>query len=248
MVHIRALAVIAAGLAVAHVHLASAVSAPEEPRENELASPCRSARHGAALARRIVGDHALVPLELLPRDVAFVLVLDQHIPFRHRTPQSAPHALAAILDDRLARRAPEGIGAGIDRIGEDVVDGVVQRQLPDDRAAILVVRLGRQLDAFLPQPDVHLAHALELRELREDELQSAPARAGRDPSRSDRGRSSHSPPRRRGTAHRDAPCSSAPPASAGGTATAPARSSCPSCRATIDHWGGEDRRFRPRRR
>jgi transposase len=80
---------------------------PEEPEENEFASPCCSTRHGAALACRIVGNHVLVPLEFLPLDVAFVPVLDQHIPFRRRTPQSAPHALAAILDDRLARRAPD---------------------------------------------------------------------------------------------------------------------------------------------
>ena len=65
MVHERALAVIATGLtAIAHVHLAAAVAAAQEPGEKELPAPRRPSRDGAALTGRIVGDHPLVPLEL----------------------------------------------------------------------------------------------------------------------------------------------------------------------------------------
>src|SRR5215831_16478819 len=159
MVHDGALAVVAARLAVAHVHLSPAMAASQQAREYKLAPPCRAARDGTAF------NHTLVPLELRPRDVAFVLIFEQHIPIRPSAPKSTPHALSPVLDDDLARRASEGIGAGIDRIGQDVVHGVVERQLPDDAAPFLVMRLGGKLDAFVSEPDVHLAYALELREL-----------------------------------------------------------------------------------
>jgi hypothetical protein len=144
------------------------MATPEQARENELAPPCRPAREGAAFSSRIVRNHPLVPLELLPCDVAFVLIFEQHVPFRAGAPKSAPHAFSPILDDDLARRAPEGIGASIDRIGEEVVHGVVERQ-SDDAASFLVMRLGGQLDAFVSEPEMHLTYAVELREFREDE-------------------------------------------------------------------------------
>src|SRR5260221_14363439 len=50
------------------------------------------------------------------------------------------------------------------------------------------------------------------------------------------------------TARRGAPSVSAPRVSAGERATAPARSSYLSCRATGDHWHAADHRFRPRLR
>src|SRR5258708_16629845 len=148
MVHDGALAVVAAGLPVAHVHLSAAMATSQQAREYEFAPSCRSARDGAALSGRVVRDHTLVPLELLPGEGAFVLVFQQHAPFRAGAPKSAPHALSPVLDDDLARRAPEGIGASIDCIGEDVVHGVVQRQLPDDAHSLLVMRRAWQLAAF----------------------------------------------------------------------------------------------------
>src|SRR5208283_4988057 len=135
----------------------------------------------------VIGNDALIALELVPRDVAFMLLLEQDVPFLSRATQPAPHALAAFLDDGLARCAAESISAGIDRVGQG-------------------------------------------------------------PFRSARVRSSHSRRRPRGTAH---PCelfASTLLVNAGGTATAPIRSSCLSCRAADGHWDGEDRRFRPRRR
>ena len=75
---------------------------------------------------------SMVPLELVPGDVGRVVILDQNIPFGHGPVHTTPDALAAVLDAHPARRAPEGVGAGIDRIGQDVVHDVVGRQSPDD--------------------------------------------------------------------------------------------------------------------
>ena len=99
-----------------------------------------------------------------------MLILEQHIPFRQRAPQSAPDALAAVLDADLAHRAPKGIGASIDGVGQDVVDGVVERQPPDDAAPLRrAVACDGQRDALVSQPHMHLSHALQLGELGEDQ-------------------------------------------------------------------------------
>jgi len=105
------LEVVAAGLAVAHVHLSPAMATSEQAREYKLAPPCRAARHGTAFFGRVVCNHTLVPLELRPRDVAFVLIFRQYIPIRPSTPKSTSHAFSPVLDDGLACRASERIGA-----------------------------------------------------------------------------------------------------------------------------------------
>ena len=137
----RTLAVIAPRLtAIAHVHLATAVAATQKAGEKQLPVPCRSSGDGASLAGRVVGDHPLVPLELGPGDVALVLVLEQHLPLGQGAAHPAPHPLAALLDADLACRSPEGIGARIDGVGQDVVHGVVEGQPPDDAAPLDIMR------------------------------------------------------------------------------------------------------------
>src|ERR1700756_2824705 len=130
MIHESALAVIAPRLAaIADVNLAAAMTTAQKPRQEQFSAPYCSGDRGA-YAGRIVGNHTLVPVELAPGDITFVLILEQHIPFRPRAPQTALDALAAVLDAHLAHRAAKGIGAGIDGIGQNVVDRVVARQLP----------------------------------------------------------------------------------------------------------------------
>src|SRR5271163_1374413 len=86
MVHASALAVIAARLAtIAHVQLAAAMAATQEPRHEQLTQPHRSFGRGAALPGRIIGNRPLVALELAPGDIALVLILERNIPFRLRT-------------------------------------------------------------------------------------------------------------------------------------------------------------------
>jgi hypothetical protein len=169
----RAVAVIAPNVAaVMHVQLATAMAAAQQAGQQHLAPSHRAFHNGTALAHGIVGNHALIAFKLLPADVAFVLVLDQHVAFADRAADAAPHALAAVLDAYLARRATERIGAGVDRVGQNVVHGVVGRQSPDDAVRLGIVRLDRQLDGFVSEPDVNLTYAVEFGELRKQELQS----------------------------------------------------------------------------
>ena len=102
------------------------------------------------------------------------MILDQNVPFGHRPMHAAPDTFAPLLHAHLARRAPEGIGASIDRIGQNVMHDIVGRQSPDDAARLAIARLHRQLDAFVAQPDMDLANALELGKFGEDELQCLP--------------------------------------------------------------------------
>src|SRR5215831_9569060 len=110
------------------MQLAAAMTTAQKSGQQQLSAPYRSLDRGAAFAGGVVGDHALVPLELLPGDVGRVMILDQNIPFGHRPMHATPHALAPLLDAHFARRAPEGIGASIDRIGQNVMHDIVGRQ------------------------------------------------------------------------------------------------------------------------
>src|ERR1700752_626830 len=83
----------------------------QKPRQEQFSAPDCSGDRGA-FAGRVVGNHTLVPLELAPGDVTVVLIFEQHIPLRLRAPQTAPDALAAVLDAHLAHRAAKGIGTG----------------------------------------------------------------------------------------------------------------------------------------
>ena len=130
-------------------------------------------------AGRIVGYEALIEFELVPGDVALVLFLEQHVPFSDRAAHTAADVLAALDNADLAPRPPECIGAGVDRIGQYVVDGIISGQFPDDAERLGSPRLGGQHDAFLSQPDMNLAGAAKLGELREHQPQGFPHSAVR---------------------------------------------------------------------
>src|ERR1700675_1508454 len=147
------------------MQFAAAMTAAQKSGQQQLSAPDRSLDGGAAFAGGVVGDHALVPFELLPGDVGLMMILDQYIPFGHRPMYATPHALAPLLDAHLARRAPEGIGASVNWIGQNVMHDIVGRQSPDDPARLPIARLHRQLDAFVAQPDVDLTCTLELGKL-----------------------------------------------------------------------------------
>jgi len=67
----------------------------------------------------------LIPLELVPGYVGPVMIRDQNIPFGHRPMHATPHALAPLLDAHLARRTPEGIGASVDWICQNIVHDII---------------------------------------------------------------------------------------------------------------------------
>ena len=96
---------------------------------------------------------------------------EQDFPFGPFTPEPAPDTLAAVLDRYAAAGAPEGIGPAIDRIGQNMVDRVVDRELLGDTTAVYSrVFDRRQLDSLPPHPEMHLPDTLELRELPEHQI------------------------------------------------------------------------------
>src|SRR5208283_181945 len=54
------------------------------------------------------------------------------------------------------------VGAGVNRVGQNMMDGVVNRQFPNEAASIInrIVHR-RQQDTFLPQPEMNLPYTLE---------------------------------------------------------------------------------------
>jgi len=98
-----------------------------------------------------------------------MVVADQNVPFRLLDRKTAPDALSAILDSRLADRPAVRVGAGVDRVSEDVVDRVVDRRLPLQVPAFRAVAYGGEHDPLLPEPEMDLPHALRFGELTEDE-------------------------------------------------------------------------------
>ena len=53
--------------AIAHIQLAAAMTTAQKARQQQLPAPRHPSDREGAFAGRIVGDHALVPLELAPR-------------------------------------------------------------------------------------------------------------------------------------------------------------------------------------
>src|SRR3954462_7107581 len=142
MVEVAAPAVIAPGAAlraaVGDVELAAAMAAAEQAGEQRFAAPHRSSAH-EALAVGVVADQTLVPLELGPANVALVVVEDQSLPGAAILAEATHDPLAAGLDGDATAGPPEGVGAGVDRVGQDVVEGVVDGQLPSDAAPLRAV-------------------------------------------------------------------------------------------------------------
>ena len=175
MVQSGAIAIVAAELAaVMHLQLAAAMTATQESCEKHFALAHCASGDRPAHSGRIIGNEALIALELVPGDVTLVLFLEQHVPFGDRAAHTAADVLAALDNADLAPRPPECIGAGVDRIGQYVVDGIISGQFPDDAGPLGSLRPGGQHDAFFPQPDMNLAYAAKLAEFREHQLQDFP--------------------------------------------------------------------------
>src|SRR5262249_8914662 len=158
--------------AIGDMQFPTAMSAAQETSQQCLAATDRAACH-QALTIRIVGDQALIPFEFLRREISLVMVCEQDVPLASFTLEATHHALAARLDCHTAAGSAERVGAAVDRIGQDVMDGIVDRQLPDDAAAISdrVVH-GRQGDALMTEPQMDLPDALELGEFGKDQRHS----------------------------------------------------------------------------
>ena len=92
-----------------------------------------------------------------------MMVFEQDVPFGSFALVAADNALAAGFDCHPAARSAERISAGINRVFQDVVNGVVDGQLPDNVPAVRDrVIYGRQRNPLLAEPEMNLPDALEL--------------------------------------------------------------------------------------
>src|SRR6185312_11899881 len=87
--------------------------------------------HGAAHlvwpGSRVLGDALLVGLIGLPVDVTSMMLLDQHLPFLARQLPDALAAHASCVERHLRARLAIDVGAGIDRVCENLVDSMIAR-------------------------------------------------------------------------------------------------------------------------
>ena len=122
-----------ARVAVGDLELLTAPGAAEEARQQGFATSDRATAQ-IALAVGVVGNHPLIPLELQPRDIPFMVILDQNIPVFRVAMETAKNALASLLNCHPHAAPPEDIGAGIDGVRQHVVQRVIDWCLPLDRS------------------------------------------------------------------------------------------------------------------
>lgn len=151
--------------AVMHGQAASAVSACGD----SLQQRCTFS-HGASAVMRtwpdVLGETLLVGLEGLPVDEAFVMVADEDGPFRARAQFEALAQASALIDVTGLLRSAIHVDAGVERVGEDLMDfGVSGR----DPAHILKrVRVQREAQALRAEPQPHAPRRAHLGKALED--------------------------------------------------------------------------------
>src|SRR5712664_4095020 len=98
------------------------------------------------------------------------MICEQDFPLASFAFEATYNSFATCFDRHTAAGSAEGIGTGVNRVGQDMVDSVVDRQFPHNAAAVFhrVVHR-RQSDPLPTEPGMHLANALELSEFREDQ-------------------------------------------------------------------------------
>lgn len=112
-------------------------------------------------------DQPLIPLELGPGYVAFVVVGSKISPVAPVALHAPGHPLALVLDHHAGGPAAERIGACIDRVSRYVVHGRINQQAPDDAiGASASPQCGRG-DLLPSEPNQHVANHLEFRILAE---------------------------------------------------------------------------------
>ncbi len=130
----------------------------------------RALSHGAARLVRpragVGGEPGLVGLIRWPIDEAFMVLLDQHLPFRLGQVSHAFFAPARGVERHLPARLAVGVCARIDRIAQYVVDGGVAGLHPADLAPLMHPQ--RQAKALGSEPQPHTPRRTGLGESRED--------------------------------------------------------------------------------
>ena len=129
-----------------------------------------------------------------PRDVAGVVVAQQDRPLLFRLPDAVDLVGASVDDPRALGPPAERIGSRVQRVVQDLHDGVVDGRLPDDLGDVDVPPDDGHLDLRSPEPEEDLPRAAEFAEFGEhhadgflhvlvgiglDLARLAPAEAGR---------------------------------------------------------------------
>ncbi len=157
-----------AATAIAHLHPPAATTAEQEPLQQRPAFARRAGSRSLAVGR----DLALVALELLPREVALVMILDQHRPLlRGPAAQALDRSLRRI--ERFDDLAPAvDVGPGVERIPQQAIQVAFVRRL--EARAVAGTAQDGHLDPVGEQRAVGGPHGTELLEAGEDPLDRRP--------------------------------------------------------------------------
>jgi len=147
-------------------HHASAAATPDHAGE-QRPSAAPGLPHGAALHVGVLGEHAQVRLEPRPVDVALVVVADQNVPVGYRPVVAGGFHRATVHQPGPPLGSAEGVGAGVDRVVQDLHDAVTGRRAPLDPSNRAVAPDHGQLQLCHTRPEEDLARAAEFPELLE---------------------------------------------------------------------------------
>src|SRR5215203_4265280 len=117
--------------------------------------------------RSIALEHLLDPLEGLPRNIRWMMIVQDDIPARHRLGTSAHLTSPGSVDVRDEFASAESVGARVDRVGDHGDDGAVVRGFPADGSS--AERSARKSEALVQQVLGQPVDAAELEQLREHE-------------------------------------------------------------------------------
>ena len=79
------------------MQLAAATTTAQKARQKRISAPDRAARH-KTLGTGVIGDQTLIPFELRPRDIAFMMAGEQDFPFGSLAPDPLDDTLASIME------------------------------------------------------------------------------------------------------------------------------------------------------
>src|ERR1700676_745569 len=96
------------------------------------------------------------------------MIDDQDLPVATFSPNATNNTLAPGRDTDATIGPTECVGSGVNRVGQYMMDSIVNRQLPNKAASLINCIMHRwQRDAFLPHPEMNLSNTLEFRKLLE---------------------------------------------------------------------------------
>ena len=140
---------------ITNVQHSPTAPAAKQAGEQRLASTPGFRLH-ARFHMGVGGDHGLMAFKLFPRNISGVVVVNPDRPGRASLPVPIRFAGTAIDDLRSSARFPEDISAGIDRVGEDRQNAMINWQLPNHLALPWIARPRRQTHLFLAEPQQDL--------------------------------------------------------------------------------------------